>query len=91
MFSVDIDFINLGSRLSLYRPGDLCLSGEEVERISVEQLMSVVRNVTVFYRSGPKHKCKIVKVTNYPIIYKMYIILSILLFLVGISLFLHCM
>ncbi|XP_018653964.1 putative calcium-transporting atpase 2 (atpase 2) [Schistosoma mansoni] len=51
----------VGSRLSLYRPGDLCLSGEEVERISVEQLMSVVRNVTVFYRSGPKHKCKIVK------------------------------
>ncbi|CAH8666306.1 unnamed protein product [Schistosoma rodhaini] len=51
----------IGSRLSLYRPGDLCLSGEEVERISVEQLMSVVRNVTVFYRSGPKHKCKIVK------------------------------
>ncbi|CAH8590843.1 unnamed protein product [Schistosoma turkestanicum] len=51
----------IGSRLSLYRPGDLCLSGEDVERISVEQLTSVVRNVTVFYRSGPKHKCKIVK------------------------------
>nr|CAH8871454.1 unnamed protein product [Trichobilharzia regenti] len=51
----------IGSRLSLYRPGDLCLSGEEVEQLSAERLKSIVRNVTVFYRSGPKHKCKIVK------------------------------
>ncbi|CAH8643966.1 unnamed protein product [Heterobilharzia americana] len=51
----------IGSRLSLYRPGDLCLSGEEVEQLSIDRLMSIVRNVTVFYRSGPKHKCKIVK------------------------------
>ncbi|THD27620.1 Calcium-transporting ATPase [Fasciola hepatica] len=51
----------IGVRLSLYRPGDLCLSGEEVEQMSLTSLQTRVRNVTIFYRSGPRHKCKIVR------------------------------
>lgn len=51
----------IGSRLSLYRPGDYCLSGEEVDQLSLTVLKTRVRNVTIFYRSGPRHKCKIVK------------------------------
>lgn len=54
--------VHLGARLSLYRPGDLCLSGEEVEQLSLTSLQTRVRNVTIFYRSGPRHKCKIVRV-----------------------------
>ncbi|CAL8076155.1 unnamed protein product [Calicophoron daubneyi] len=51
----------IGSRLSLYRPGDFCLSGEELDQLSASDLKTRVRNVTIFYRSGPRHKCKIVK------------------------------
>ncbi|KAF5403708.1 Calcium-transporting P-type ATPase [Paragonimus heterotremus] len=51
----------IGSRLSLYRPGDYCLSGEEVDQLSVAALRTRVHNCTIFYRSGPRHKCKIVK------------------------------
>ncbi|KAM3188296.1 hypothetical protein ACTXT7_000612 [Hymenolepis weldensis] len=51
----------IGSRLCLYRPGDICLSGEEVEKMSLHQLQSQIHCVTVFYRAGPRHKCKIVK------------------------------
>ncbi|KAL5971029.1 Calcium-transporting ATPase type 2C member 1, partial [Taenia solium] len=51
----------IGSRLSLYRPGDMCLSGQEVETMDMHQLQSQIHCVTVFYRTGPRHKCKIVK------------------------------
>uniref|UniRef100_A0A5K3F439 Calcium-transporting ATPase n=1 Tax=Mesocestoides corti TaxID=53468 RepID=A0A5K3F439_MESCO len=51
----------IGSRLSLYRSGDNCLSGEEVEQMNLHQLQSQIHGVTVFYRTGPQHKCKIVK------------------------------
>ncbi|KAL5104995.1 Calcium-transporting ATPase type 2C member 1 [Taenia crassiceps] len=51
----------IGSRLSLYRPGDVCLSGEDVETMDMHQLQSQIHCVTVFYRTGPRHKCKIVK------------------------------
>ncbi|VDM04677.1 unnamed protein product [Schistocephalus solidus] len=51
----------IGARLSLYRPGDLCLSGDEVESMDLNQLQARMHSVTVFYRTGPRHKCKIVK------------------------------
>ncbi|CUT98796.1 calcium transporting ATPase type 2C member [Echinococcus multilocularis] len=51
----------IGSRLSLYRSGDMCLSGDEVEAMDMHQLQSQIHCVTVFYRTGPRHKCKIVK------------------------------
>ncbi|KAL7053375.1 hypothetical protein AAHC03_027192, partial [Spirometra sp. Aus1] len=51
----------IGARLSLYRPGDLCLSGDEVESMDLHQLQALMHSVTVFYRTGPRHKCKIVK------------------------------
>ncbi|CAH8498076.1 unnamed protein product [Dicrocoelium dendriticum] len=40
----------IGSRLSLYRPGDYCLSGEEVDQLSLAAMKTRVRNVTIFYR-----------------------------------------
>ncbi|KAG5443166.1 ATPase, P-type (transporting), HAD super, sub IC [Clonorchis sinensis] len=51
----------IGGRLFLYRDGDCCLSGEEVDQLSLTALQTRVRNVTIFYRTGPRHKCKIVK------------------------------
>lgn len=51
----------IGARLHLYRPGDLCLSGNEVEVMDLTKLRECVHGVTVFYRTGPRHKVKIVK------------------------------
>jgi magnesium-transporting ATPase (P-type) len=38
-----------------------CLSGPELDSLAQEQLESLVKQVTVFYRATPKHKMAIVK------------------------------
>ncbi|VEL20559.1 unnamed protein product [Protopolystoma xenopodis] len=52
------------ARLSLYKHGDICLSGDEVECMEESSLRALANSVTVFYRAGPRHKCKIVKVNT---------------------------
>lgn len=54
--------LNLASRLGLYNTGDNCLSGTQIDELSDSDLEKVIRSVTVFYRTSPKHKLKIVKV-----------------------------
>lgn len=51
-----------GARLHLFRPGDTCLSGQQVDEMSDMELEQVIRSVVVFYRASPRHKLKIVKV-----------------------------
>ncbi|KAH7727794.1 hypothetical protein AAVH_04838 [Aphelenchoides avenae] len=52
---------SIGARLHLFRPGDTCLSGQQVDEMSDMELEQVIRSVVVFYRASPRHKLKIVK------------------------------
>lgn len=51
-----------GSRLQLYHDGGSCLSGPQIDQMSDMELEQVIKEVTIFYRSSPKHKLRIVKV-----------------------------
>lgn len=37
------------------------MSGEQIDRLSDEQLSEQISRISVFYRTGPAHKVKIVK------------------------------
>lgn len=51
------------SKLGIYRAGhDQCMSGEELDAVSQNLMSDVLDNVTVFYRTSPRHKSIIVKV-----------------------------
>ncbi|XP_037130798.1 calcium-transporting ATPase type 2C member 1 [Syngnathus acus] len=52
---------SIASRLGLWSKGGQCLSGEEVDRLDLQQLSQIVSRVSVFYRASPRHKLKIVK------------------------------
>ena len=43
--------------------GYTALSGEEVERVDLGYLRSIINKVAVFYRVTPRNKLKIVKVS----------------------------
>uniref|UniRef100_A0A671WY56 P-type Ca(2+) transporter n=1 Tax=Sparus aurata TaxID=8175 RepID=A0A671WY56_SPAAU len=50
--------VSIASRLGLYSKGCQCLSGDEVDRLDLQQLSNII---AVFYRASPRHKLKIVK------------------------------
>uniref|UniRef100_A0A158Q6Z3 Calcium-transporting ATPase n=1 Tax=Elaeophora elaphi TaxID=1147741 RepID=A0A158Q6Z3_9BILA len=52
---------SIGGYLKLFTEGDLCLSGSEIDRMTDLDLERVIKSVTIFYRSSPKHKLRIVK------------------------------
>jgi magnesium-transporting ATPase (P-type) len=52
------------ARLGLYTHGNRCLSGKEVENMSDDELSRVIDKVTVLYRTTPKNKNKIVRVST---------------------------
>ncbi|KJH45740.1 calcium-transporting P-type ATPase, PMR1-type [Dictyocaulus viviparus] len=53
---------SIGSMLGLYcSPHDSCLSGAQIDNMSDQDLELVIRQVSVFYRTTPRHKLKIVK------------------------------
>uniref|UniRef100_A0A8R1XQX7 Calcium-transporting ATPase n=4 Tax=Onchocerca TaxID=6281 RepID=A0A8R1XQX7_ONCVO len=52
---------SIGAHLKLYTAGDICLSGPEIDRMTDLDLERVIKAVTIFYRSSPKHKLRIVK------------------------------
>ncbi|XP_019719199.1 calcium-transporting ATPase type 2C member 1 isoform X1 [Hippocampus comes] len=52
---------SIASRLGLWSKGGECLSGEEVDRLDLQQLSQIVPRISVFYRASPRHKLKIVK------------------------------
>ncbi|KAM3872898.1 calcium-transporting ATPase type 2C member 1 [Diretmus argenteus] len=53
--------VSIASRLGLYTKGSQCLSGEEVDRLDLQQLSQIVTRIAVFYRASPRNKLKIVK------------------------------
>lgn len=54
--------VSVAHRVSIFDPEQhATLSGAEVDRMSDEQLQTATRNVTVFYRTSPEHKLRIVK------------------------------
>ena len=52
----------VGSRLGLYTHEGRSLSGQQIEQADIEHLRKIINDVTIFYRTTPKHKLKIVKV-----------------------------
>uniref|UniRef100_A0A8D3DLJ9 Calcium-transporting ATPase n=1 Tax=Scophthalmus maximus TaxID=52904 RepID=A0A8D3DLJ9_SCOMX len=55
--------VSIASRLGLFSKGCLCLSGDEVDQLDLQELSHIVSRVRigVFYRASPRHKLKIVK------------------------------
>ncbi len=53
--------VAIAKELGIFKQGDLVLTGEDLERMSDEELESVVEKVTVYARVSPYHKLKIVE------------------------------
>ena len=51
----------IGRELGIFEEGDRCLTGEDVERLTAEELAQACDHVSVFARVTPAHKLKIVK------------------------------
>ncbi|KAI6178617.1 Calcium-transporting ATPase [Aphelenchoides besseyi] len=52
---------SIGVRLKLYSAGDSILSGSQIDEMSDVELERVIKSITVFYRTTPRHKLRIVK------------------------------
>jgi hypothetical protein len=59
-----------GARLGLYASGARALSGEELDSMDLDHLRRVINEVGVFYRTTPRHKLKIVKVSEINVVCK---------------------
>lgn len=53
--------IAIAKQVSIYHEGDKVLTGDELDKMSVEELTKIVNKVTVFARVNPNHKLQIVK------------------------------
>ncbi len=51
----------IAKELDLFREGDVCLTGSEVDEISDERLGEMVEKVRVYARVSPEHKLRIVR------------------------------
>ncbi|XP_064467366.1 calcium-transporting ATPase type 2C member 1-like isoform X2 [Ornithodoros turicata] len=51
----------IAARLGLHAAGNAVLSGEQMDSMSDAELQRVISSVSVFYRTGPGHKLRIVK------------------------------
>lgn len=51
----------IASKLGIYRKGDRCITGQELDRLSDEELETAAERCTVFARVAPEHKVRIVK------------------------------
>lgn len=51
----------IASEIGILNPGQKALSGEEIAKLSVNELAEIINNYTVFARVAPEHKVKIVK------------------------------
>lgn len=51
----------IASRLGIFRKGDRCITGQELDRLSDEALAQAAERCTVFARVAPEHKVRIVK------------------------------
>lgn len=51
----------IGEKVGLFRKGDLCVTGEELDEMSDEALNNKIGITTVFARVSPSHKLRIVR------------------------------
>ena len=51
----------IATEVGIYREGDMVLTGRELEPMSLDELESIVENVSVYARVNPEHKLKIVQ------------------------------
>ncbi len=51
----------VGKALTIYRNGDRCLTGDDLDHMSEEELQKKVDETTVFARVSPRHKLSIVR------------------------------
>lgn len=51
---------SIAQQIGVYQEGDLCLSGEELDLMSEEELMSKLDKISVYARVAPSHKIRIV-------------------------------
>lgn len=52
---------SIAEQIGIYHPGDRVILGSELEKISQEELESVVMETTIFARVSPRHKMRIVQ------------------------------
>lgn len=53
--------VAIATEMGIYEDGNIAMTGDELERISDEELESMITIVTVYARVSPLHKLKIVK------------------------------
>ena len=51
----------IGKEIKLYCPGDMIMTGDEIDNLSEKEFERVVNKVSVFARVNPSHKLKIVR------------------------------
>ncbi len=51
----------IATRLGIFRKGDRCITGQELDRMTDEELEQAAKRCTVFARVAPEHKVRIVK------------------------------
>lgn len=51
----------IGKQLGIYQPGDLVLTGAELEQTPQEELVKTIHNYSIFARVSPEHKVRIVR------------------------------
>lgn len=53
------------ARLGLHAVGNMVLSGDQMDSMPDAELQRIIGSVSVFYRTGPGHKLRIVKVNTF--------------------------
>ncbi|MDD3394149.1 MAG: calcium-translocating P-type ATPase, PMCA-type [Anaerotignum sp.] len=51
----------IAAQLGIYEKGDICITGQEISKLSDEELEEAAAHCTVFARVAPEHKVRIVK------------------------------
>ncbi|WP_027120876.1 cation-translocating P-type ATPase [Mycoplasmopsis lipofaciens] len=51
----------IASKLDIYQNGDLCINGEELKKMSDEELKNKVSSISVYARVNPEDKLRIIK------------------------------
>ena len=51
----------IAKNVGIYRKGDFCIEGKDLDKMSDDELKARVKNISVFARVSPNHKLRIVK------------------------------
>lgn len=52
---------SIAKQIGIYKDGDLCIEGNELEAMSEEELMQRLEHISVYARVAPEHKIRIVQ------------------------------